>query len=274
VTEPTTAAWWVHDRPEQSGPAVEERLPAVRAVAVTTRLPDGDGPPDLVLIPARPAPRAVVGLAVRPGLPRRGVLVGVLAGAAALLLLGLATRGLVAALHPDRQGVPTGTSDGSGARVLPVDPAGVTVSASSTQHDDGDISYTAANTLDGDPATAWNSDGARDGKGPGMTLTYTVAAPIELHSISVLNGYQKVRPRPGRSALDLYPLNARVQRLRVVTDAGAWFWDLADTRSAQTFTRAAGRTGRVRLEIVSVYPSATYPDVALSEVSFTSSLPR
>ena len=69
--------------------------------------------------------------------------------------------------------------------------------------------------------------------------------------------------------MDLYPANERVHRVRVVTDAGTWTWDLADVRAPQAFAGAAGRTASVRFEVVSVYPSTTYADVALSEVSFT-----
>jgi hypothetical protein len=82
-----------------------------------------------------------------------------------------------------------------------------------------------------------------------------------------------MRPRPGHPPVDLYQANARVHRVRVVTDAGAWTWDLADVRAPQTFTGAAGRTGSLRLEVVSVYASKTYSDVAVSEVGFTATLP-
>ena len=181
-----------------------------------------------------------------------------------MLVLGLAGWGLTTALRP-AQPVP---ARAAAPGVHSVDPATVTASASSTQHPDGPISYAVANTLDGDPTTAWNSDGARDGKGPGITLTYRFAEPVDLAAISVLNGYQKVRPRPGKLRLDLYPLNERVHRLRVVTDSGSWNWDLADSRARQVFTPAHGSTRTVRLEVTSTYPSSAYPDVALSEVSF------
>jgi hypothetical protein len=220
----------------------------------------------------RPLRRPVRGRPVR-GRPVRGRPVRpLLAAVAAALARGSAGAGVALALRPDPEA--SGPAAVAATRAVPVDRAAVSARASSTQSPEGDITYAAANTLDGDVTTAWNSNGTKDGKGPGIALTYTFTAPVALRDLTIRNGYQKVRPRPGRSALDLYPLNARVQRLRVVTDAGAWLWDVADTRSAQTFTRAAGRTGSVRLEIVSVYPSATYPDVALSEVSFTSSLPR
>jgi hypothetical protein len=183
-----------------------------------------------------------------------------------LVALSAGIGGIALALRPEPATAPVSE------RAAPVDRASVTAAASSTQTADGGSTYTAANTLDGDPATAWNSNGRRDGAGPGIRLTYTFTHPVALRGITVRNGYQKVRRRAGHAPVDLYPANARVHRVRVRTDAGSWLWDLADTRSPQTFTGASGRTSRVRLEIVSVYPSRDYPDVAISEVGFTSAL--
>lgn len=198
------------------------------------------------------------------------------AGLAAVLaaVLGLvgAVTGVVLAAHRDPTATTAPDAPDAVGGVVPVDRAAVSATASSTQKPDGGVTYAAANTLDGDVSTAWNSNGRRDGARAGIALTYTFTGPLALREVTVRNGYQKVRARPGRAPLDLFPLNARVHRLRVVTDSGAWLWDLADTRAAQTFPRAAGRTGSVRLEILSVYPSGTYPDVAISEVSFTAAL--
>jgi len=140
----------------------------------------------------------------------------------------------------------------------------ITAAASSTQDPEGRVDYVAANTLDGDPATAWNSDGRKDGPGPGISLTYTFAAPQDLRGITILNGYQK---RSGGT--DLWRLNERLHEVRVVTDAGSWTWTLADSREPQTLSRDLGRTGSVRLEVVSIYRSQRYLDVGVSEVSFT-----
>jgi hypothetical protein len=265
MSEPTSQAWWVPDHSaagEPAGPAAATSAPAGPEVAVTTRLTEPSGPPDLLLLQA---PSAASDRSAR----RRAVAIGAGAGGV-VLLLGLAGWGLTTVLRPART---PATGNVAASRVRSVDPATVTASASSTQHPDGPISYAVANTLDGDPATAWNSDGARDGQGPGIALTYRFAEPVDLAAISVLNGYQKVRPRPGRPALDLYPLNERVRRLRVVTDSGAWNWDLADSRARQVFTPAHGSTRTVRLEVTSIYPSSAYPDLALSEVSFTAATP-
>lgn len=149
---------------------------------------------------------------------------------------------------------------------------GIRATASSTQTPEDGITYDAANTLDGNPATAWNSNGKKDGRGPGMTVTYTFSDPVDLRSITVLNGYQKVRTGSSGKTVDLFQLNARVHRVRVVTDTGQWTWDLADSRDPQTLGREFGRTGTVRLQVVSVYRSDRYLDLALSEVSFTAAV--
>lgn len=179
--------------------------------------------------------------------------------AAAVVLIALLTLGVRAIV---------GGHDGSGqapaAATVRVDPASVRASASSTQDPEGRVDYKAANTLDGDPATAWNSDGRKDGPGPGITLTYAFSAPVDLRRITVLNGYQKTGP-----VGDLWQLNERLKQVRVVTDAGSWTWTLADTRDPQTLRRDLGRTRSLRLEVLSVYRSERYLDLAVSEVSFT-----
>jgi hypothetical protein len=264
VTLPPPDAWWTRSGPDVAAPsdvAVEDEVTVEEPPRVVVR------PGPTVLLSrrrlrqirqlrqsrdhrARRRRRRLLPAAIAAGI--------VLAGGAGAVLL---------TMRPD----PVPPAARTAGRAVPVDRASVTATASSTQSPDGTITYAAANTLDGDLSTAWNSDGAK-GRGPGTTLTYTFAQPVDLRDITVHNGYQKVRTRPGKAPLDLYPVNQRVRRLRVVTDAGSWAWELADTRAAQTFAGAAGRTGSVRLEIVTVYRSTTYPDVALSEVAFTAGL--
>jgi len=262
--------------------AVEDAVPLVVQAAdpqqgvtrVLTPEPPPEPPPEPELEPeSGPAPGLDPGPAPgnqgadRSRRPRRALV----AALVAVTSVGTASAGAVTLLRDgDRPRPATPAVVAAPARV---DPATMTATASSTQDSEGGTSYAAANTLDGDPATAWNSNGAARPRGRAVTLTYTFARPVELRDVVVRNGYQKVRPRPGRAPVDLYPANARVRRLRVVTDRGAWTWDLADVRAPQTFAGAAGRTGSVRLEVVSVYPSTTYPDVALSEVAFTALTP-
>ena len=92
---------------------------------------------------------------------------------------------------------------------------------------------------------------------------------MDLASITVLNGYQKVLRGSGGKTVDLFALNQRVKALRVVTDAGSVAWTLRDDRRPQTLGRAFGRTRTVRLEVQSTYPSRKYKDLAVSEVRFT-----
>ena len=194
---------------------------------------------------------------------RRGV--AVVAGAAGLALVGVVA---VAGLRSSGGGGEPTSSAGAGqaaaSDVSPVSRSDVHATASSTQHPDGSVSYAAANTLDGRPETAWNSDG----QGVGASLTYTFSAPVDLRSITVRNGYQKTLTRSDGSPVDLYLLNERVKAVRIVTDAGSATWTLRDDRAPQTFGHAFGTTRSVRLEVMSVYAGQKYRDLALSDVSF------
>jgi hypothetical protein len=189
----------------------------------------------------------------------------VLGSAAAVVLVTVAAvAGLRSGSDGDDRTAPA-RSAGAAAAAVVVPATSVRATASSTQRPDGSISYAPANTLDGRAATAWNSDG----QGTGATLTYRFAAPVDLTSITVLNGYQKVRTGSDGKTVDLFSLNQRVKALRAVTDAGTVAWTLRDDRAPQTLARAFGRTRTVRLEVLSTYPSRRYTDLAVSEVRFT-----
>ncbi len=241
----------------QVGPAVSEQPPAPIRLAPAPPPPVSFPPrPAEPAIPTHPAPASTPGR--RPGL-------GVLAAAAAAVVVvgGVAVAGLRSSGGGEDRTTPAGSAASSNAVAVPAD--AVRASASSTQRRDGSITYVAANTLDGRPETAWNSNG----QGTGASLTYTFAAPVDLASITVLNGYQKVRTAANGSTVDLFALNERVQSLRVVTDAGSTEWTLRDDRSPQTLSKAFGRTRTVRLQVVSTYPSSRYRDLGVSEVRFT-----
>lgn len=253
MSRPSADAWWTRPSELSSSQAASN---TASDLTLTTGS-DPDAP--TVVLPPPPVPGRPAGRGGASGRPSARVL-GLAAVAAALVGAGVGALAL-------RPGPPRTPVAPAAAQRVPA--SAVTARASSIQAPDGEITYDAANTLDGDLSTAWNSDGEKDGNGPGISLTYTFATPVALRDITVRNGYQKVRRRSGGSPVDLYPLNGRIRRFRVITDAGRWTWDLADARTAQTYSGASGRTRSVRLEIVTVYPSATYPDVALSEVSFT-----
>ncbi|MDQ3974382.1 MAG: hypothetical protein M3276_08640, partial [Actinomycetota bacterium] len=142
-----------------------------------------------------------------------------------------------------------------------VDPATITVSASSelaADHDAG-LTYAARNTIDGDLATAWN-DGV-GGVGVGETLTYTFAQPVRLVRVDAVNGYAKSPRR--------YVENARVRRATLSTDATSFPVTFADRyRLWQSFSLDAAPTSSLTVEIESVYAGSTYRDVALTEFAF------
>ncbi len=192
-----------------------------------------------------------------------GWLVGVVAAAVALVVVLVSLTALGGGDEPTGQ-KPTPTVSVTPARI---DAALVTASASSTQDRAGRTTYDAANTLDGKPSTAWNSDGAQDGPGPGITLTYGFDRPVDLRTITVTNGYQKTVTSDGEK-VDLFAANSRLKRVTIVTDAGRWTWDLKDTKAPQPFRRDFGTTSTVTIEIVSVHEGSRYTDVGVSDVAF------
>jgi len=148
-----------------------------------------------------------------------------------------------------------------------LDAADVTAASSSVQKPAGSVTYTAANLLDGDPRTAWNSNGDKVGDGKGVTLTFTFSEPVDLKGIALLNGYQK-KIKDGGKSKDLFKANGRVAALTVTTDGGETTWDVGDGRAAQKLEKDLGETSTVTLTVSDVYPGGEYEDLALSEVSF------
>jgi len=194
---------------------------------------------------------------------------GLAAVAVAALVAFLALRGSDGAgTRATPAGGPAATPGGPEPVVL--DPRLVTATATSTQDDErvGDqvFTYGAANTLDGDPSTAWNSDGDRVGPGPGQAITFTFAEPVDLAFLRVANGYQLSDA--------VFRFNARVAEADITTDAGTARVALADERGLQRVDGDFGLTTSLRLEVVSVHPgeavggTGPFDDVALSEVEF------
>ena len=164
----------------------------------------------------------------------------------------------------------TGNANQTTATERTVQRSEITARASSTQDPEKNgVTYSVDNTLDGDPSTAWNSNGRKDGPGEGMSLTYTFDDPIDLSRITLRNGYQKIRTRANGQTLDLYKLNKRVRKIQVVTDKGSWTWDIEDSKKPQEFAEDFGAAAWVRLEVLETYRSARYKDLAVSEVTFT-----
>jgi hypothetical protein len=200
-------------------------------------------PPAMVL----PPPEAVVF-----GRPRRKTWVIVLAVVAVVALVGLAAfavaRGVFSANRPGAQTPVT---------LVRVDPATVTASASSTIPQSR---FRIQNTLDGDPQTVWDSDGAHLKSNVGVKLTFSFAQRVNLARITIVNG-------SARSAQN-FAENQRAAQLRVHTDAGDTTWNLKDTVEPQSFTLKPAPTGSVTFVVEKVYLGTRWPDLVLTEVAF------
>ena len=130
--------------------------------------------------------------------------------------------------------------------------------------------YQIENTRDGDPTTAWNSDGDRPGTQP-ITLTYLFREPVHLRKIEIFNGWQ--------DPADEYNSYFRNQRIKdVVIIAGSqFFYTLKDIKDGgQSFADDFGVTNKIVLVIQSVYLSDKdldphFLDTAMSEIRFWAS---
>ena len=82
------------------------------------------------------------------------------------------------------------------------------VTAPSTSPDSADsagrtTTYRAANVLDGDPSTAWRTEG----NASGSTLEFTFDSPVRITEVGLVNGFAKVDPHDGT---DRYTQGRRV----------------------------------------------------------------
>lgn len=124
------------------------------------------------------------------------------------------------------------------------------------------VRYEVANTLDGDPSTAWRCDGSAVGE----KLTFALPAGTELAQVGLIPGYAKIDPKSGA---DRYLENNRITRVRWTLAAGVSViqtFDPAD-RAVQLLRVPKTSTELVTLEILQVQrgPRDT---TAISEVSF------
>lgn len=152
---------------------------------------------------------------------------------------------------------PTASASAPGPGVVPNE--SITVVASSTLPPTRNQAFDAALTIDGNPATAWQSDGATDGDNP-VTLRWEFASPVQLSGIEVHNGYQLDDTR--------FYENARPDQVTVTTEAGEQEVSLEDRQGAQEIAVEA-TTSFVEFTILSAHrDQAEFPDLALSEVTF------
>jgi hypothetical protein len=128
--------------------------------------------------------------------------------------------------------------------------------ASSELPPSGDVTYEAANVLDGDEETAWSEGVSGDGVGEWIELELNGAG--EVSRLVIWNGYQK-----GEQFED----NARVDRVRIELGDRRFDADLLDVRGPQAVDLPQTvRTDRVRLTIMSVHEGRRYADAALSGI--------
>jgi RNA polymerase subunit RPABC4/transcription elongation factor Spt4 len=173
-----------------------------------------------------------------------------------ICLAVLAVALVVASLVPLPGSDSVPRSSGSGA-IGKVPHADVRAQASSTLPDAGALTYDACNTLDNNRRTAWNS---AHGTGAGQTLTFTFARPVDLRTITVVNGYAK--------SPAVFRANSSIREATVTTETTVKSWALQDTRAPQTFTENFGITKKVTIRVDAVRLGNRYGEVAVSEVWF------
>lgn len=183
-----------------------------------------------------------------------GVLIG--GGLGAMVALG------VGPFAAEQDGPPPAAFDEERYPGPPDDLDPPAVGASTTHEPVAERVFDPQLMLDGDTATAWNNSGQDVPLGVGEELRVEFPEPVWLTGIVLANGDQRDDDR--------YLGNARVQRARVVLDAGVSF--------VVTFLDQQGRqavqldvpelTTGLRLEILQTYPGDTYDDLAISELGF------
>ncbi len=139
--------------------------------------------------------------------------------------------------------------------------------ASSTAADGVDLSgnavtYAVANTFDGDPETAWRTDG----DGIGETITLEIAGgPVYVTEVGLIPGYAKVDPVDGT---DRFTENRRVE-------AAEWAFDGAitqgqafdvDNRNLQSIPVDGVLTSRIVLTIMDTTDDGGRDFTAISEI--------
>lgn len=145
-------------------------------------------------------------------------------------------------------------------------PGTQTVVASSALSSQGSASYRASNIIDSNHETAW-VEGV-SGYGVGQWIEFRdVYGDGTIMSITILNGYVK--------SDKAWSENSRVKRLKVYCDGKPiCILELQNSRSMQVFdvySVLGGKhyIGKLRFEILDVYPGTKYQDTVISEIYFT-----
>jgi ribosomal protein L37E len=172
---------------------------------------------------------------------------------AVMILAGVVTGVLI---HNRQQ--PQQSGGGGESPLLRIDASTIRPSASRTLTDPP--TFGVANTIDGNPATAWQSHGKPPSGNVGVRLTYTFDRPVKLARITLVNGYAQSAASFGR--------NERLKSATVTTDSGSQDWHLPDTDRPQTLDLDRAATKSVVLVVREVYLGTRFQDLAVSEIAF------
>lgn len=121
--------------------------------------------------------------------------------------------------------------------------------------------YAPERAFDGNPATTWTE--AARGPGDGEWLQATFAAPQRVHRVRVTPGWNHTSPR----GEDLFIANSHLRRVRLVLGPNTTVErDIGADEREVTFDGLDVTTAAVRIETVTVWPGARWPDLCISEV--------
>ena len=108
--------------------------------------------------------------------------------------------------------------------------------------------------LDGVPSTAWRAPGDASG----MTLTFTLRVPTELHQVGLINGYAKSSVDAKGQTFDWYLGNRRIESVVWLFDDGTKVQQsLKDSQDLQLVDVKDVVTSKVQLKIVKVSKPGT-----------------
>lgn len=145
-----------------------------------------------------------------------------------------------------------------------VDGSKVILRASSMLAEAEGYTYTPDMALDGKLSTAWQEGKSGDGHGEWIEIEFSDS---KARGISLVNGFAHTDSKLG----DLYLLNSRVKRLRLVLDGkDEGEIDLLDeVKDFQTVLQSGSKTFKIaRLVIVDTYSGSKWSDTSISEIAF------
>lgn len=196
----------------------------------------------------------------RPTWRRVLVLVVSAAAVVGLIVLALALAGL--GPFADSAEIPEASfaSDVYGERPAPLPLSDI--ATTTTLPPSGGERYGAPQMADGDPTTAWNSDGEVHEDGVGERIDLFLEQPGWIDRIVIANGHQR--------DAESYADNARIRRAELVLDGrqrlSVRLEDLG--RQRQVIELPQPRlTTTVHLEVTETFAGDTYPDLAVSDIA-------